>query len=446
MTQAQQEEIIKSSGYKTRDNVLVEDPIQLLYEQKTDLVQQRRSEKPEIVDTIMADANVVIPVSSDAAPEISFISQGPTPEQVAANQKISKNSDGKKRIAPFFVKSLGEDPVEPVSKISLRSTLKRPLEPNELSDIQYILPTIVKNANSPDQIIGIPTIQSKLSTHITVTSNRITKLFNIECSNTKKSSRIFVTLSKELVWEDCLPHPILFITGTEKFIIATCINGYTFFYSSAGRRLLPALKLNGVVSFIDVFQYLALIITNNGDLYTFDLKTCKNIINRENVLCFLSKNVDIVSASIFESVIKITLSDNRVFSFHQEMQSWIDISKSNQIDRALPMLKNGIESMSLIVKMQEIADIENEICCMLYNRDGNNFKELYLLYAQKLADESQHSKIVEVCEEFMNGGDILGNDRIELLRSFLEIFSTNRNLQQIVKLYHDELDGRRKCY
>ncbi|KAF7291869.1 Protein HIR [Mycena indigotica] len=374
-------------------------------------------------------------------------------------------------------------------------------------------PSMAQTAGS-SLSLPIPTPMTKISTTVEG-SDELFEVINPESEEGEPFSlesftelkaidapEVSLMSGKHTQWLDYLPSPALAVCAASRFCAVALIDGQVLVYTLNGRRLMPSMDLGSPCSFIDGRGSILMIITSNGQLYSWLVFSALSVSAGDNLGIGMSKNnrrsslpvsvssiltspnYTITSAKVQPTGASIlTCSSGVIYSYDLSLCAFVklterwwsegsDVWQARKRSLTNPTANRGVLSVAegTIAGMADDEDIEETAekirpkywteamtLAHLETRmhsarlldSGAEFKQALSLYTRKLADEGYKSKAEELIRELLGPiyarGDtswsstVAGLSKRELLKDVLSTFVRSKTLTQLAVHWQDVL-------
>ncbi|KAJ3186484.1 HIR complex subunit [Gaertneriomyces sp. JEL0708] len=429
-----------------------------------------------------------------------------TPVQIQ-KQKVTTTTDGRKRIMPTFLGSpapvhyaqpqmgsLQQQSDTQMIEFAPTATSSQSVSGNgvphcnipvsngrkrkadEMVDgprVQYILPTIRTTWAAPN--LALPAPKPKLVAHVP-SLDTVLEYAHIGGSTTTTSSsnsgthKLTCLRGTQQVWSDTLPHPVLFIGGTEVFYAAADVKGEVSIYSPAGRRVVPPVVLEGAPCYMVCEDKWLMCMTVHGKVWVWDVKTLSLTIDGVSIVPLLrpqfteeeeeeeevghgrrntngetatttarTTEMTITTATLLgDGTPHVTTSKGDAYAYHRTMKSWCRVFNPY---KAMMTSRTGSGGLSFAPTTTEL-----EVMLATHEMVGkrHEYQATLRRYARKLADEGMEEKAREVCDALLvvdnnnssggsDGSCVMGLPKRELLKEILPTLAKNRSMQRLTE-------------
>jgi len=288
---------------------------------------------------------------------------------------------------------------------------------------------------------------------------------------------------KQTQWLDYLPSRVLAMTATASFAAVAMQDGSVNVYSSTGRRLMPTLSLGSPCWAMDSSKHSLMVATCSGQIYSWNTKTQSSYFPPVSLQTLFnsSPNCTIVSATVRPNGAPIVQCSTGVaHSYVASLSSWIKLSErwwaegsdawqgrqrssSNAaargivafVEGALPT--SGEESGADTQRptwwsaAMTLGHLETKLHAALVLDSPQEYKQVLLVYAKKVADEGFRAKAEELIKDLFGpvywrpiredtwSPTLLGMSKRELLKDVLSIFIRSKTLTKLGMDWQDTL-------
>ncbi|KAG6840432.1 hypothetical protein C0991_006744 [Blastosporella zonata] len=308
-----------------------------------------------------------------------------------------------------------------------------------------------------------------------------------EGRNTEDDSptEVMFISGKQTQWLDYLPSPALNLKATPLFCAVAMLDGSVTVYSHTGRRFMPTLSLGSPAAFMEANKHALLVITETGQLYSWNIKKQSSFFAPLSVspLLLSSPNHTIVSASVRPNGAPVVnCSNGVVYSYDSALLTWVklserwwsegsDVWQGRQRNATTSQAANrGIMSCvegSINGTPDEISPdkirptwwntaltlghLETRLNATRLLDSPQEYKQALLLYAKKIADEGFRAKAEELIKELFGpvyhrpGRDdswtstVVGLSKRDLLKDVLSTFARSKTLTKLAMDWQDTL-------
>ncbi|KAH8998062.1 histone transcription regulator 1 [Lactarius akahatsu] len=402
-------------------------------------------------------------LSSDMVAEVPIDSLG------VAGEKRKFSIPDKIEDRPTKARTLGGDRI----RDNIPNTVKEILPP---TDERTVFPW---NTQSENNFLSAPPILSYLSLKVADTGDDI-----LECKNTETGdqSEISYVSGKTVCWLDYLPSPAVILAATSAFCAVGLLDGTLNVYSPTGRRLMPALTLDGTVSFLSSAKHTLVAITSGGILYSWNVKKPSANFAPISVRPLLSSpnastrgtNVAITSlmarpngSPILSTTSGITYSyDSSLCTFVKLSEPWwaegsdawssrprnsnaqqaVIASIESAISERIPPPPGNIQRPQWWTSALTLGHLETKLHAARVLDSSSEYKQTLLVYAKKIADEGFRNKAEELIKELFGpvywrpgvvkednnwNPTLLGHWKRDLLKEVLQVFARSKTLAKL---------------
>ncbi|KAF8270600.1 histone transcription regulator 1 [Lactarius quietus] len=439
---------------------------------------------------------------SRARPVTSSMGSDPVPE--ASDFSLSVYSPGHRLSDHRSMDIVAEVPIDSLGvtstsgekrKLSIldktedRPTKARTLGGDRIRDdvpttVKEILPPTVErtvipcNTQTESNILSAPPTLSYLSLKVTDAGDDI-----LECRNadTGDQSEISYVSGKTVCWLDYLPSPAVILAAASAFCAVGLLDGTLNVYSPSGRRLMPALTLDGTVSFLSSAKFTLVAITSSGILYSWNVKKSISNFPPVSLRPLLSSpnastrgtNVTIMSlmarpngSPVLSTTSGITYSyDSSLCTFVKLSEPWwaegsdawssrprysnvqqaVIANIESAISERIPPPPGNIQRPEWWTSALTLGHLETKLHAARVLDSSSEYKQSLLVYAKKIADEGFRNKAEELIKELFGpiywrpgmvkednwNPMLLGYWKRDLLKEVLQVFARSKTLAKL---------------
>ncbi|KAJ3337518.1 Vesicle-mediated ER to Golgi transport protein [Gonapodya sp. JEL0774] len=358
---------------------LAETPDQILREEKAD-----EMAVPKLVSGNASASSIV------ASVRLATESLGVSAP--SSGHLVTITKEGKKRIQPTFIRSLGgrsgellhssQQPEEPkastgsiASEPGIRDTGKRKAD-QQMEENNGETDYATKKFRT--MTIRVPVVASPVNLAAPPIQKRTLCRFcpsgpaagmaaghvrDVELVNPlldKGSSQVRCTREGKTLWEDLHSHPAMHIAAGDAFVALTTVDGGLWAYSPAGRsrhesvRILPPIVLESRPVFLDAVGECVMVITQNGGLYTWNVIRRTSILDGVSVAAVLNKfdrrpEIRIEYAHLLGpgAIPLVATSDLSAYAYDADLAAWIRVIERPAFERVtgkVPGRAHGVGS------------------------------------------------------------------------------------------------------
>ncbi|KAF9260575.1 WD40 repeat-like protein [Marasmius fiardii PR-910] len=306
----------------------------------------------------------------------------------------------------------------------------------------------------------------------------------INAEGDEDQTEVMLISGKQTRWLDYLPSPVLAARATSTFCAAAMQDGSVNVYSHTGRRLMPTLALGSPCSVIDGNKNCLLVITQSGQLYSWNVHKSNAFFPPISVLPLLSSpNYTITSAMVRPNGIPVVnCSNGSVFSYDPQLSTWVRLSEKwwsegsdvwqgrqrtnlgGQNTRGVIASIEGSVSAEPDEKVAAksrpewwtsaltLGHLETRMHAARLLDSPTEYKQALVLYSKKIADEGFRSKAEELIKDLFGpvywrpGEDrdswsptVAGLAKRDLLKEVLGQFVRSKTLTKLAMDWQDLL-------
>lgn len=441
---------LEKYGYGKRQAQLVETPIQMELENK---ILETNPPLPQRVADLMQGN------TTNRRNEVtgSTLTSSTIMRPTVTEQKISVSKSGKRRIQPVSL-STTTSSVAPTSvqiitkektdasdipstetKALVIGNKRRAVDPDEDGLVNrvegnrsnkirpdWIDSTLVPCSQKSMIKLSIPKVKTVLSNKAkSQDPSVVLECHSIQDSDSLIRAKLVITKQGERLWMDYLPSTVLVMTSNTLFSAVGCEDGCIYVYSSAGRRLLPAIVLESIPVLLQCMDQWLICITSTGVLYSWDMLNKESHIQGVSIAPVLQteqqkdeeKPARIKDVRIQKNGLPILLTAaHQAFVYHVNMKAWTRISDAWYIisefwgncqeeDHPLAWLSSrmaihGIDGTTRALlnnNTATISHIEAQLAVVALLSLPEEYINWVMYYAKRLSEENATNKVQELC-------------------------------------------------
>lgn len=268
--------------------------------------------------------------------------------------------------------------------------------------------------------------------------NLLTRKLNYRMD--KFSKIICLDVQFNVIWQNECPDKVLEIVANDRLLICGTKEGSVYFFSSTSEI--------GVCQENFVFT-----ISKDGKFFLWYLDQL-NSWNSRNIykasVRDLSERGNFLRAWFHEQIVIIMLSNDALYTFHQNLRTWLCIDDQTTWASEYRFEKLNLIDIRSLDKEERLnhslTDLESKIFNCLLFKNSSRFKELLRIYLMQLIKYPVLiPRLEEVCLELLNG-DLNSKDpifnlewRLSLLKSVLPLMTNNLSLEHLVEGFYNEI-------
>ncbi|KAF7980268.1 hypothetical protein HWV62_39019 [Athelia sp. TMB] len=296
-------------------------------------------------------------------------------------------------------------------------------------------------------------------------------------------TEVALTSGKQTLWLDFLPSRVLAMTGTASFSAVALEDGSVVVYSPNGRRSMPTLTLGSPCYAIDSSKHSLMVVTASGQLFSWNAKTQTSNFPPVSLMTLLasSPNCTILSASVRPNGNPVIhCSTGAAHSYEPNLHSWVKLSErwwaegsdawqgrqrggANAAPRGAVAAVEGVIATSTDdggadkprpqwwSSAMTLGHLETKLHAARVLDSPQEYKQILLVYAKKIADEGFRGKAEELIKELFGpiywrpGRDegwtssILGMSKRDLAKDILSVFARSKTLAKLAMDWQETL-------
>jgi len=324
--------------------------------------------------------------------------------------------------------------------------------------------------------LPIPDTPTKFTCQINTSSLLDLPPLTVEVSAPESEDDSISTISAlsgtKIQWENRIKSRVTHLTGGPKFIVVGTLNGEIYFFSLAGRQIIPCLVVGDPIAALESNGDFLVSVSCGGTLHIWNVPLQKCILNTSILSLVDSGDINITRVRISKSGKPLlTFSNHFSFAYHFDMQVWARVADDkyflSEFSSSLQFLAKGgpkgslaeIQLMTNLAHgalgsnvdqklMETIAHLESQVASALLLESQDEYKYWLQTYVTRLTKESLEAKLHEICNFLLGPVSkqtswdpfILNFSKRDLLNEFLPIISSNRSLQRLVTQFKEALD------
>lgn len=341
----------------------------------------------------------------------------------------------------------------------------------------------VPNQWRPSGVLSVPPLLTYLSVKVEGSEDLV---FEAKNSENADNFEVVLVKGKQTQWLDYLPSAVLALAATQVYCACATDDGSVHVYSPQGRRLMPTLSLGSPPAFFDGTKCALMAITASGMLYAWNVKKRSTFFPPVSVQPLLEPpGRSILSAFVRPNGAPVIQVSNGVaYSYDTSLSSWIKLSErwwaagsdawqgrqransqvaargvvsciEGELRNPRPGEEGYVEPDQARPGWWNIAmtlgHLETKLHAAKSVESPQEFKQVLLVYAKKIADEGFRGKAEELIKELFGpvywrpGKDdswsptVLGFSKRDLLREVLNVFARSRTLTKLAMDWQDTL-------
>lgn len=371
----------------------------------------------------------------------------------------------------------------------------------ELEPVRFIGSVLV-NPNTTFAKVRLAVPKPRLSFQVTSKFEGDSCYLDIRngAGNELKPTRITYMKNNSQLWLDFHPKLVLLVAEGNFFWAISTGDCLILVYSHGlGKRLMPPLVLGSPILFLECLGDFLMATTSVGEIFVWDIKRSKIEVS-SNIGPLLELHSKVLDDGIAKSdhitmcsitllgTSLVTLSNGNGYMYNKDMESWQTVSESwwsfgsqywdsladsttdeqsiidmmelkttyeimrknrvgrgkyfNKISKNM-IMKEGFENLENCVSL---AHLENRILCCERLGESTQFKEILVVYCQRLCEMGSKAKLFEVFNDLYGPADdektgsqwqstVCGFKKHDLLREIIIACVENRDVQRIIDYF-----------
>ncbi|KZT28062.1 WD40 repeat-like protein [Neolentinus lepideus HHB14362 ss-1] len=337
----------------------------------------------------------------------------------------------------------------------------------------------------PRSVLSVPALLTYLSTKVEGSGSE-ESVFEAKNSDNADNFEVVFVSRKQTQWLDYLPSATLALAATNVYCACASDDGSVNVYSPQGRRLMPTLALGSPPAFFDGSKGALMAITASGMLYVWDVKKRATYFAPVSIQSLLeAPGRTVRSASVRPNGAPVIQMSNGVaYSYDCSLSSWVKLSErwwaaGSDAWQGRQRANTQVAARGIVSSIEgelrspnpgedgyiepgqvrpgwwnialTLGHLETKIHSAKAMDSPQEFKQVLLVYAKKIADEGFRGKAEELIKELFGpvywrpGKDdswsptVLGFSKRDLLRDVLNVFARSRTLTKLAIDWQDTL-------
>lgn len=278
---------------------------------------------------------------------------------------------------------------------------------------------------------------------------------SVENSKTEKHCTVLYLINDHELWRDEINSKAILLSGNLKFCAIALETCALRVYNEDGFQLISGLQLPSQAEQLVVDEDWSLLcLTKCGEISLWNIQN-RTIICRSSV-CALCKTSQLASIRLSANSLPIVmLSDNRVFLYHKEMESWVAVNEGygkgaskGRLDSELRGSRSSIEAR-YIGNCETKQELENGIMSALDLESTSDYQKWLLSYiryliakiSRKQSSQEEDIKLRKLCTNLASGKEGMSgfDHRLFLREKVLPEVRRVRDLQRLAEEIEDWL-------
>jgi len=154
---------------------------------------------------------------------------------------------------------------------------------------------------------------------------------HVDVKSGASGTEITCSKSSQTLWKDRFKSSVVAMAGNRRLVSIALEDGSLFFYTQAGRRLLPPIAVRGGVSFLGIRDSNVLVVSYAGLVQVFDMEKLQCTIETsvENLTVGPSQR-HVLAVSLTSSGLPVlVLDNNHAYVFENSLRSWMRVADND---------------------------------------------------------------------------------------------------------------------
>ncbi|KAI0064884.1 WD40 repeat-like protein [Artomyces pyxidatus] len=332
-------------------------------------------------------------------------------------------------------------------------------------------------------------------TYLTVKASDTGDDAYLESRNAESGDLTEVTFvsGKQTQWLDYLPSPVVTLAATGVFCAVGMVDGSLNIYSPTGRRMMPTLTLDSATSFLSGNKSALIALTATGMLYSWSVKRAAANFPPTSVRPLLAVSPNSSFEGTRVTITSITARPNGspvlmtttgvAYSYDANLCTFIKLSESwwaegsdawisrlrtnnaqpssrgqpvvatieSAISEQTPPPSGATQRPQWWSTALTLGHLESKLHAAKVLDSSQEYKQILLVYAKKIADEGFRGKAEELVKELFGpvywrpgmakedgwNPTLLGHPKRDLLRDVLQVFARSKTLTKLAMDWQD---------